>query len=86
MGKLVLANAYLAVWTSRYIAIDNVFTKELYEKKFRRKFEFISFGSEIQDAKETGILEKLSLKKVRILFIRGPVHSRQRTAISYSGL
>jgi len=63
MGKLVLANAYLAVWTSRYIAIDNVFTKELYEKKFRRKFEFISFGSEIQDAKETGILEKLGLKK-----------------------
>jgi glycosyltransferase involved in cell wall biosynthesis len=63
MGKLVLANAYLAVWTSRYIAIDNVFTKELFEKKFKRKFEFISFGSEILDAKETDILQKLGLEK-----------------------
>jgi glycosyltransferase involved in cell wall biosynthesis len=63
MGKLVLANAYLAVWTSRYIAIDNVFTKELFEKKFNRKFEFISFGSEIKDSKETDILGRLGLEK-----------------------
>jgi len=63
MGKLVLANAYLAVWTARHIAIDNVFTKELYEKKFKRTFEFISFGSEIKDAQETNILERLGLKK-----------------------
>jgi len=63
MGKLVLANAYLAVWTSRYIAIDNVFTKELYEKKFKRKFEFISFGSEIRDAQDTDILRRMGLEK-----------------------
>ena len=63
MGKLVLANAYVAVWTSRYIAIDNVFTKELFEKKFKRKFEFISFGSEIKDTNETDILQRLGLEK-----------------------
>jgi glycosyltransferase involved in cell wall biosynthesis len=63
MGKLVLANAYIAVWTSKYIAIDNVFTKELFEKKFKRKFEFISFGSEINEIRETDILQRLGLEK-----------------------
>jgi glycosyltransferase involved in cell wall biosynthesis len=63
MRKLVLANAYLAVYSSKYIAIDNVFTKELFEKKFKKKFEFISFGSEIKDAADTDILERLSLEK-----------------------
>ena len=62
MGKLVLANAYIAVSTAKYIAIDNVFTKELFEKKFKRQFEFISFGSEIKDVKETDIVQKLGLQ------------------------
>jgi glycosyltransferase involved in cell wall biosynthesis len=63
MGKLVLANAYIAVKTAKYIAIDNVFTKELFEKKFNREFEFISFGSEIKNVQETDILQKLGLQK-----------------------
>lgn len=63
MKKLVLANAYLAIWSCKYIAIDNVFTKDFFEKKFKRKFDFISFGSEIKDVKPTDILEKLGLKK-----------------------
>ncbi len=63
MSKFVLANAYIAVHAARYIAIDNVFTKELFEKKFKRKFEFISFGSEIKDSRETDILLKLGLEK-----------------------
>lgn len=63
MRKLVLANAYLAVWSCKYIAIDNIFTKELFEKKFKKKFDFISFGSEIKDVKSTDILEKLGLQK-----------------------
>jgi glycosyltransferase involved in cell wall biosynthesis len=63
MRKLVLANAYLAVWSCKYIAIDNVFTKELFEKKFKKKFDFISFGSELKDVKSTDILEKLGLQK-----------------------
>ena len=63
MSRLVLANAYLAVFTAKYIAIDNVYTKELFEKKFKRKFEFISFGSEIKDFRETDILQKLGLDK-----------------------
>jgi glycosyltransferase involved in cell wall biosynthesis len=63
MQKLVLANAYLAVWSSKYIAIDNIFTKELFEKKFKKKFDFISFGSEIKEVKQTDILAKLGLQK-----------------------
>lgn len=63
MQKLVLANAYLAVWSSKYIAIDNIFTKELFEKKFKKKFDFISFGAEIKETKDTDIVEKLGLKK-----------------------
>ncbi|MDP9043031.1 MAG: glycosyltransferase family 4 protein [Bacteroidota bacterium] len=63
MSKLVLANAYIAVYTAKYIAIDNVFTKELFEKKFKRHFEFISFGSEIKDVRETDIIRKLGLEK-----------------------
>jgi glycosyltransferase involved in cell wall biosynthesis len=63
MKKLVLANAYLAVWSCKYIAIDNIFTKELFEKKFKKKFDFISFGSEINGVKSTDILEKLGLQK-----------------------
>lgn len=62
MSRLVLANAYIAVYSAKYIAIDNVFTKELFEKKFKRKFEFISFGSEIKDFRETDILERLGLE------------------------
>jgi glycosyltransferase involved in cell wall biosynthesis len=63
MQKLVLANAYLAVWSSKYIAIDNIFTKELFEKKFKKKFDFISFGAEIKEVKQTDIVGKLGLKK-----------------------
>ena len=63
MRKLVLANAYLAVWSCKYIAIDNIFTKELFEKKFKKKFDFISFGSEIRDVQDTDILQKLGLEK-----------------------
>ena len=63
MKKLVLFNAYLAVWSCKYIAIDNVFTKELFEKKFKKKFDFISFGSEIKDVQSTDILERLGLQK-----------------------
>ena len=63
MRKLVLANAYLAVWSCKYIAIDNVFTRELFEKKFKKKFDFISFGAEIRDVKDTDILGKLGLNR-----------------------
>lgn len=63
MRKLVLANAYLAVWSCKYIAIDNIFTKELFEKKFKKKFDFISFGSEIKETTDTDILTKLGLEK-----------------------
>ncbi|MCK7516506.1 MAG: hypothetical protein MZV64_01645 [Ignavibacteriales bacterium] len=63
MRKLVLANAYLAVHASKYIAIDNVFTREIFEKRFKRKFDFISFGSEVKDNGDTDVLDRLNLAK-----------------------
>ena len=70
MRKLVLANAYLAVRASRYIAIDNVFTREIFEKRFKRSFDFISFGSEVKDTGDTDVLERLNLQKGEyVLFV-----------------
>lgn len=63
MRKIVLANAYLAVKSAKHIAIDNVFTKEIFETKFNRKFDFISFGSEVSDKGDSDIVEKLGLQK-----------------------
>jgi len=63
MRKIVLANAYLAVKSSKFIAIDNVFTKDIFEEKFNRKFDFISFGSEVSDKGDSNIVDKLGLKK-----------------------
>ena len=63
MKKFVLANAYLAVYSCKDIAIDNVFTKEIFERKFKRKFDFISFGSEIKESRDTDILKKMGLEK-----------------------
>jgi glycosyltransferase involved in cell wall biosynthesis len=62
-SKFLLVNAYIAGYTAKYIAIDNVFTKELFEKKFKRQYEFISFGSEIKDVRETDVLKRLGLEK-----------------------
>jgi glycosyltransferase involved in cell wall biosynthesis len=62
MRKLVLANAYLAVYASKYIAIDNVFTKEIFETKFKRQFDFISFGSEVKDNGDSDVLQRLGLQ------------------------
>lgn len=63
MRKIVLMNAYLAVNASKRIAIDNVFTKAIFEEKFHKKFHFISFGSEVNHKVETDILDKLGLVK-----------------------
>jgi glycosyltransferase involved in cell wall biosynthesis len=62
-SKFLLVNAYIAGYGMKYLAIDNIYTKELYEKKFRVKAEFISFGSEIREASDTDILSRLGLQK-----------------------
>jgi glycosyltransferase involved in cell wall biosynthesis len=63
MRKLVYANAYLAVMSATFIAIDNVFTRDVFQKKFGREFEFIPFGSEIHPGQPTNILQRYGLTK-----------------------
>jgi len=46
------------------VVFDNVFSKELFEKKFKKKFDFIPYGSEIKIEKEDEeILKSLGLEK-----------------------
>jgi glycosyltransferase involved in cell wall biosynthesis len=45
------------------VIFDNIYVKEIFEKKFHRKFEFIPYGSEIKGyEKSMKILEKLGLE------------------------
>jgi len=64
-GKLYLyISSIITAYVPNTIIFDNVFVKEIFEKKFKRKFNFIPFGSEVRtDFKESKILEKLGLKK-----------------------
>ena len=63
-GKLfyIISNYMTAYFPNRVI-FDNIFTKEYFEKKFNKSFDFIPYGSEVNNPPEnTHILEKLDLK------------------------
>ena len=62
-GKLFyrLSN-YLTAAIPTGVVFDNIFTKEYFEKKFKRPFYLIPYGSEVKEPpSETGILKKLGL-------------------------
>lgn len=71
-GKLfyIMSNYLTAVCPNRVI-FDNVYTKEYFEKKFHRNYDFIPYGSEVKDpGSSTQILEKLRLdSKEYFLFV-----------------
>jgi glycosyltransferase involved in cell wall biosynthesis len=47
-GKLYLIiSAFLTAYLPDVVIFDNEIAKRLFEKKFRKKFEFIAFGSEV---------------------------------------
>lgn len=48
-GKLFyMISNYLTAYFPNKVAFDNVFTKEYFEKKFKRNFDFIPYGSEVK--------------------------------------
>ncbi len=64
-GKLFYKiSNYLTAYCPNSVAFDNVFTKEYFEKKFKRQYQFIPYGSEVKPPPDnTDILEKLRLRK-----------------------
>ncbi len=62
-GKLYLyISSIITAYVPNSVIFDNVFVKEIFEKKFKKKFNFIPFGSEVRtDFEESKILEKLEL-------------------------
>jgi len=53
---------YITAYLPNKVAFDNVYTKEYFEKKFKRNYNFIPYGSEVKMPPEgLSILEKLEL-------------------------
>lgn len=54
---------YLTALFPTAVVFDNIFTKEFFEKKFKRQFYFIPYGSEVKEPPaETAILKKIGIK------------------------
>jgi glycosyltransferase involved in cell wall biosynthesis len=64
-GKLYLRlSAFLTAHLPNEVIFDNVIAKKLFEDKFKKKYKFIPFGSEVEAVNgNTDILTKLNLKK-----------------------
>jgi glycosyltransferase involved in cell wall biosynthesis len=64
-GKLFyIFSNYLTAYCPNKVAFDNVFTKEFFEKKFNKKFDFIPYGSEVKTPPNNlDILQKLGIEK-----------------------
>jgi glycosyltransferase involved in cell wall biosynthesis len=64
-GKLFYKiSNYLTAYCPNAVAFDNVFTKEYFEKKFNRQYQFIPYGSEVKTPPDnTAILDKLGIEK-----------------------
>lgn len=64
-GKLFYKfSNYITAYLPSRVAFDNIFTKEYFEKRFRRKYDFIPYGSEVPVITASAeILERLNLKK-----------------------
>jgi glycosyltransferase involved in cell wall biosynthesis len=63
-GKLFyIVSNYLTAYCPNAVAFDNVFTKEYFEKKFNKKYDFIPYGSEVKKLPANiDILDKWDLK------------------------
>jgi glycosyltransferase involved in cell wall biosynthesis len=62
-GKLFYKfSNYLTAYVPSGVVFDNIFTKEYFEKKFKRKYYFIPYGSEVKEPADNNlILDKLSI-------------------------
>ena len=63
-GKLYLfISALITAYIPNAVIFDNIFSKELFEKMFRRKFDCIPYGSEVPEVEENNeILQKLGIE------------------------
>jgi len=62
-GKLFyrISNYLTAIFPTA-VVFDNIFTREYFEKKFRKQFYFIPYGAEVKEpAPDTAILERLGV-------------------------
>jgi glycosyltransferase involved in cell wall biosynthesis len=64
-GKLFYKfSNYITAYLPSRVAFDNIFTKEYFEKRFNRKYDFIPYGSEVPViTASSDILERLKLEK-----------------------
>ncbi len=64
-GKIYLKlSSYISAYFPNDIIFDNVIAKQLYEKRFKKTFTFIPFGSEVEQVQEDDtILKKYNLQK-----------------------
>ena len=64
-GKSYLKlSSYITAFVPDQVIFDNIFAKDLFEKRFNKKFEFIPFGSEVPEFTENDeIFNKLGLVK-----------------------
>jgi glycosyltransferase involved in cell wall biosynthesis len=64
-GKLFYKfSNYVTAYLPNKVAFDNIFTQEYFEKRFRKKYNFIPYGSEVPPVPESmDILNRLNLKK-----------------------
>ena len=62
-GKLFyLFSNYLTAYCPNAVVFDNIFTKDFFEKKFKRKYLFIPYGSEVSEPpSDCNVLERLGL-------------------------
>jgi glycosyltransferase involved in cell wall biosynthesis len=63
-GKLFYrVSNYLTALLPTAVIFDNVFTKEYFENKFKKRFTFIPYGAEVKELpEETAILEKIDVE------------------------
>ncbi len=64
-GKLFYKfSNYVTAYLPNKVAFDNIFTQEYFEKRFKRKYNFIPYGSEVPPIPESiAILDRLNLKR-----------------------
>lgn len=57
-------SAYISAYFPNEIIFDNLFAKQFYEKKFKKIFQYIPFGSEVEEVSNNDlILKKYNLNK-----------------------
>jgi glycosyltransferase involved in cell wall biosynthesis len=62
-GKLFYRfSSYLTAFFPNQVAFDNIFTREYFEKRFKKQFTFIPYGSEVKEPPDDlSILDKLGI-------------------------